>query len=510
MYCLPYMKMHQSPDVVNAYRDIGAKWIKFQEIQWGRIEPRPPVGGRHTYDWSILDERVRDWQAADYTIQFHLDVKCEWAASPFKGSVVDRIPSGNPLVRKVLEGAARPPKEERWTDYAAWVQAVAERYDADGTDDMPGLRAPIHCFEIMNEAQNLFYFNGTPEDYVRLLRVSRAALRKANPNAKIIYHGIMWNGLPYGNADDATVQRRVEERCRTLSADMRAAVLHAQNFIRQTLKATDLYDAVDLHANHTDQTMRDDLLYLRRLLREHGVDKPIWIGDSTSGPMLTFNPAVDPVDARPKDAALYLRVLRNKQHPRYAEVRRWYLTEQAKMTTKKIVTALGLGCERFMLGLLEDWPWFAGEQYMHHGLVDTDFQLLTGKVIYHAPRPAYHAVRLLTQKLSGCTSVRELTNAAPHRSLRDNRLNPPRPCAYQFTARGKSVFVLWYEDGVQQGVGEQEATTSYDLSVASSAVTVTHIITEVGQTTPKVERVKAENGKVKMTLTETPVIVEEM
>jgi hypothetical protein len=509
MYCLPYMKMHQSPDAAHAYRDLGTKWIKFQGIQWERVEPRPPVGGRHRYDWAILDGRVREWQAAGYTIQCHLDVKCGWAATPFQGSVVDRLPSTNAVLRKALEAAARPPKEEHWADYAAWVQAVAERYDADGMDDMPGLLAPVVYFEIMNEAQNLFYFNGTPEDYVRLLRVSREALLRANPRAKVIYHGITWNGLPYGNVDEAALRRRFEEWTRTLPADFRAGLQHGENFVRQTLQATDLYDAVDLHANATDQTMRDDLLYLRRLLRGLGVDRPIWIGDSTSVPPLAFNPMVDPVDPRPRDAAQYLRILGNKRHPRYAAVRRWYLAEQAKMTTKKVATALGLGCERFLLGLLEDWPWFAGEAYMHHGLVDTDYQLLTGKITYRSPRPVYYTVRLLTQKLHGYTTSQELANAAPNRSRRDNRLTPPRPCAYQFTSPGRSTFILWCEGGVQQGVGEPEATIVYDLPVASPSVTVTHLLTEEGQTTPRVEKVKTGEGKARLTLTEAPIIVEE-
>ena len=160
-----------------------------------------------------------------------------------------------------------------------------------------------------------------------------------------------------------------------------------------------------------------------------------------------------------------------------------------------------------MLGLLEDWPPLGGPQFMYHGLRDSQGQWAIGKVNYQAPRPVYHTVQLLAEQLDGYHTARELANAAPHRSVRNNRLRPPRPCVYQFSRPGKEVLVLWCEDGVQQGPGEREARLSYELPVEAGAVIVTHIITRRGQSQPRIERLPVRGGKLRLTLTETPVLV---
>ncbi len=87
--------------------------------------------------------------------------------------------------------------------YRAYVRALVERYDGDGNDDMPGLKAPVRYWEIDNEPDlknttlpidpvrkydpSTFC---TPQQYATVLLASSAAIRDAYPGARILNGGL--------------------------------------------------------------------------------------------------------------------------------------------------------------------------------------------------------------------------------------------------------------------------------------------------------------------------------
>jgi len=73
---------------------------------------------------------------------------------------------------------------------------------------------------------------------------------------------------------------------------------------------------------------------------------------------------------------------------------------------------------------------------------------------------------------------------------------------------GRPRYVLWYDDDVAQLPEEPEPTVAVTLPVATTAVTVTHIITALGQTQPLVEVLPAADGVVSLEVGETPLFVE--
>lgn len=86
--------------------------------------------------------------------------------------------------------------------YLDWVQAVVERYDGDGVDDMPGLRGAVRYFEVDNEpdlhnsvpprgGDRGFDFENfqTPAQYGRLLVATAARIRAASPQAVVLSAG---------------------------------------------------------------------------------------------------------------------------------------------------------------------------------------------------------------------------------------------------------------------------------------------------------------------------------
>ncbi len=86
--------------------------------------------------------------------------------------------------------------------YTSWLQAVVERYDGDGVDDMPGLRRPVRYWEVDNEPDlhNSVPPRGgsrqgdpttfqTPAEYAQVLVASAAAIRAADPQAVVLSAG---------------------------------------------------------------------------------------------------------------------------------------------------------------------------------------------------------------------------------------------------------------------------------------------------------------------------------
>lgn len=87
--------------------------------------------------------------------------------------------------------------------YQAWVAGIVERYDGDGVDDMPGLRAPVRYWEVDNEPDlhnsaaprdgggrvDPSQFQ-TPAQYATVLVATSAAIKGADPQAVVLSAGI--------------------------------------------------------------------------------------------------------------------------------------------------------------------------------------------------------------------------------------------------------------------------------------------------------------------------------
>ncbi len=78
--------------------------------------------------------------------------------------------------------------------YGAWVRAVVERYDGDGTDDMPGLRFRIGAWQVGETPDLLVGLSGgryaTVDQYVRVLGAAADAIRAAEPTARVVVGAI--------------------------------------------------------------------------------------------------------------------------------------------------------------------------------------------------------------------------------------------------------------------------------------------------------------------------------
>jgi polysaccharide biosynthesis protein PslG len=223
-----------------------------------------------------------------------------WTAQPKQGqppnfAAIDPIVEATarsgiellPIVLGTPAWAARHPKLHNsppagTAAYAAFLTDLIGRYGPDGSfwSDHPGVpKQPIEAWQIWNEPNHLHYWSDQPfeRDYVALGRAARTAIKRADPNAKVVMAGFAdrsWESI--------------------------AAVYKAG--------AKGVFDVVAIHPyTYEVHNVLRLVQYARRALRQAGDgDRPLWLTEVTwsSGKQPGHAPA--PFETTPADQAARL------------------------------------------------------------------------------------------------------------------------------------------------------------------------------------------------------------
>jgi len=222
-----------------ATQDLGVRWTRGHTAAWPRLShDRWEREGR---SWARMDTWVQVVQSAGLA---PLAMVSPWPGNKTREDT-DRF---------VLDDPAA---------YQAFVQAAVERYDGDGIDDMPGLAAPIHHWEIDNEPdlKNLVDLRtgetddfATPAQFAQVLLVTAAAIRAADPEAVVVGGGFNRVTQAHGHGY-------------MLALFQQAGVL-------------DALDVVSVHAYHQGPGLDTLVLALQRT-REAAPGKPIWLTETS-------------------------------------------------------------------------------------------------------------------------------------------------------------------------------------------------------------------------------------
>lgn len=155
------------------------------DASWGQAEPYAPRKGTAHYRFAVLDALVARFAAHGLTWLPIIDYSAPWA------------------------GARRrdwrsPPARD--AQFAAFARAVAGRYGAGGAfwHRHPQLAyLPATTFEIWNEENGVQFWDTGPNApaYGRLYLGARAAIKSADPGARVIVGGLMYHATVQG--DDA-------------------------------------------------------------------------------------------------------------------------------------------------------------------------------------------------------------------------------------------------------------------------------------------------------------------
>ncbi len=475
-------------DYPSALKSSQAQIAVLDDVRWGYIEPNPPDGNNHIYTWDapavLLDSRVAAYQQAGFELVIVLRAWNHWA----------RVTG--PQGGLAAAAASTPPKPEYMDDYAAWVQAVVERYDGDGVDDFPGLKDvdgdgnpdPVRYFQIETEATTGIWWQGTSSesaaaDYITLLRTASTAARAASPNVQIILGGIA--------ATDMLDRYPSSTDLQDIVTSINPAVCGALTAFQQILAATDAYDIIAVHsiADYTGlATLADWVASVA------GADKPVWLTGVTTAPALTGDPqniAVNPL--YPADGLAMWETLRDPTDPEHAGMVLWYRAEQARLAFKKWVMSAWSGFDVVVMGYEQDRPTYERSEY---GLRDLAFQgMLSTPGEDPLKRPVIYALATAQGQLGDYTNVRKLFG------FRNGVY------AFEFIVEGQPVYAFWYDDGIAQKPGDTPASVTLTLSTNDAQILVFTIPTQPGQTSPDVQQLIPVNGQVTLTLTETPVVV---
>jgi len=312
--------------------DLGVGWVRIP-VTWGQVEPR-----RGDYKWAAVSDAVRAEARTrpGMRAMVTLEAKSPWAGRGTGGEVGEK--------------ATVPPRD--LDAYSRFVHGMVTRG-----------RGVVECWQIENEMESQFWWAGTSQDYLALLRTAHRAIRSADPSAKVAVGGFTsWTSsaavLVDAGKSKAEIARELGygEIGGRDTSQVEASVRRSLSFVDDVLgQGAEYFDIVDLHLYHRYETIPMRVEWLRAKMRANGYEKPIWATE-VGGPDTAVLPHSDSV--------------------------------QAQEVVKRVVLALSSGVEKvFWLGLSEMHD--QGERFKRMGLTTTSWQR----------KPAFEAYRLTIRKL---------------------------------------------------------------------------------------------------------------
>ena len=267
--------------------------------------------------------------------------------------------------------------------------------------------------------------------------------------------------------------------------------------MRQLLAHPRLFDVVEFHSLSDWSEISGMARFLRQTMRQYGYEKPIWVGDVnyTASPMMFWGVPVPPYTEEQKPAIeAALRALAQPRHARHQDAVAWLRAEQARGVVKKVVLAMAEGLAGINIGNLKDEALFSVVPTItgtgaFQGLIDTTgIPAKPGR-----PRPAYHALTLLVQRLADFSEVQPL---ALGKGI----------YAYRFIVRHRPVYVLWYDDGRRYLPGDEEPVARGNVPLPPGQYRLTETPTGCGPI--PVRTVTVPQGGWKTELGSTPIFLE--
>jgi len=165
------------------------------------------------------------------------------------------------------DGTDLPGSQKRINPHNPWANFVfqtVERYKPGGilaTSEEWTEGEGISHWEIWNEPDWSFFWNGSVEQYYRLLQVAYLAAKHADPQCTVILGGL----ATYFNPDWFP---------RLLN------VMDSDPHQEQRASSNHYFDAIAVHFYSRSADAYDHIVRIRNLLTAHGLEKPIWVTES--------------------------------------------------------------------------------------------------------------------------------------------------------------------------------------------------------------------------------------
>jgi hypothetical protein len=158
------------------------------DSDWANAELRPPVHGRHTYNWTYDDMMVTEMAQAHLRLEPSLELAPTWARA-HRPDVL-HLQTGKFVV-------PLPPGPNMYGNYGAYAKAFMHRYGVKGSFWAANRKLrylPITTVEIWNEPDNTH--NWGPQvnlqDYARMYEALRSAIHSVNSHTMVVTGGLAW------------------------------------------------------------------------------------------------------------------------------------------------------------------------------------------------------------------------------------------------------------------------------------------------------------------------------
>ena len=354
-------------------RELGIFWVRYMGaagIVWDAVEPR-----RGVFHWHRNDIIY----AETYNNNVHMVVT---------------ILTPNRWDQGMGYGRPRHRFPVHVESYKEFLRRLVERYDGDGIDDAPGSPV-INHWQIENEGD--FFWEDTPENYARLVKISYNVIKKQNPDAKVLLSGV---ATPKGFYDFYVPVLKYLKSMRENPTDRSFDIFD----FHWVMGGSGRYKRAPFAGAGTTD-LRECIESIRDTLTQYGYRVPIWITETASH------------SGMPRRG---LRVPFETERDQAAEL------------IKRMIYPLSLGVQKVFWSTLVEMHGF-GDQTGTNDYFD-----LIGLV--HNPRNAglshkklaFYAYKKLVDKLQG---------VEPNRveSLSDQENNH----IYRFSDGNGFVYVLW-------------------------------------------------------------------
>ncbi len=231
-----YTNQKYVPVLAEYMSDLKIKFLRV-DVMWHLLEPR-----EGKIDWAMTDAIVNA-MPPDVEILFTLYSSARWA---IKGG-------GAEMEKKPRYTSAHPKKIE---DYYGFVYAMASRY-----------KGRIKYYQIENEVYDApnHFWNGTKEEYLGLFKAGSAAIRKADPEAKVLPASIALSNVDINLAKVGAIPKYRD------TADFIDYVF---------TNGCNLFDIADLHLYYTLDSIPERLEWLREFLAKKNCVKPVWVTET--------------------------------------------------------------------------------------------------------------------------------------------------------------------------------------------------------------------------------------
>jgi len=160
--------------------------MRGKDNQWVRPHPGPFIWNhiekeKGKFIWEEVDKHVVYAQEHNQTILATIWPHANWEQKSCK-----RKKAKSPFGKRFTKYLSKPCSMD---DYKNFLLKLVDRYDGDGSNDMPGLTKPIKHWDVMNEPEFKMFFKGSKEDFIEIFNFSSKVIKEKQPDAIVVMAG---------------------------------------------------------------------------------------------------------------------------------------------------------------------------------------------------------------------------------------------------------------------------------------------------------------------------------